>query len=43
VTVTAAEAPPRFPAESRPRTAYEYVVSGATAMFVQVVPEVVPT
>ena len=43
VTVTAVEAPPRFPAESRPRTMYEYVVSGATAMFVHSVAELVPT
>ena len=43
MTVTAADASPRFPAESSARTVYVYVVAGATAMFVHAVPTDVPT
>jgi hypothetical protein len=43
VTVTTADAAPRFPAESRPRMVYVYVAAYATATFVHVVAEVVPT
>jgi hypothetical protein len=43
VTVTAGDAPPRFPAESIARTMYVYVVAAATPVFVHAVPGVVPT
>jgi hypothetical protein len=43
VTVTAVDAAPRFAAESSARTVYVYVVDVVTAVFVHIVPEVVPT